>query len=114
MKSQAWIGVALLTLLTAGGACDGQAPCNEPRLAGAPWRLAPTGGWFPYGGGLLRWWPRDCFPHGGGPDDYCRKPLPSVCWPAYPSCYNLGATGDLPPSRQLPAGKQGSALATFP
>jgi hypothetical protein len=90
MRRQAWIGVALLTLLAAGSACDAQAPCSEPRPTDSPWRLGPTGGWFPYGGGLLRWWPRDCFPRCGAPDDYCRKPLPSVCWPPYPSYYIWG------------------------
>jgi len=44
---------------------------------------APVGGWFRYGGGLLSWWPSCCFPSCGAPDDYCRKPLPNVCWPPY-------------------------------
>jgi hypothetical protein len=90
MKRQAWIGVALVTLLAVGSVCDGQAPCSEPRPDSSPWRLRPTGGWFPYGGGLLRWWPRDCFPRCGAADDYCRKSLPSVCWPPYPSYYIWG------------------------
>ena len=50
-------------------------------------RCAPAGGWFPYGGGLLSWWPQCCFPHCGAPDDYCRKPLPKVCWPPYSPDY---------------------------
>ena len=90
MRRQAWIGVALLALIAAGWACGGEPPCSEPRPACSPWRLGPTGGWFPYGGGLLRWWPQHCFPRCGGPDDYCRKPLPSVCWPPYPPYYTWG------------------------
>jgi hypothetical protein len=53
-------------------------------------RLHPVGGWDPYGGGLLHWWNRHCFPHDCGPDDYCRKPLPKVCWPPYPPSYTWG------------------------
>src|SRR4051794_17708559 len=46
-------------------------------------RVGPVGGWFPYGGGLLHWWDPHCFPRWGGPDDYCHKNLPPVCWPPY-------------------------------
>jgi hypothetical protein len=87
MRREAWIGVALVALFAATWACGEEPARTEPRPATSPWRLAPTGGWFPYSGGLLRWWPQHCFPCSGGPDDYCRKPLPSVCWPAYPPYY---------------------------
>lgn len=50
-------------------------------------RLAPAGGWHPDRGGLLHWWNPCCFPRCGGPDDYCRKPPPNVCWPPYPPFY---------------------------
>jgi hypothetical protein len=53
-------------------------------------RVHPVGGWHPYGGGLLHWWNPHCFPQCGGPDDYCRKPPPSVCWPPYPPYYTWG------------------------
>jgi hypothetical protein len=53
-------------------------------------RLAPVGGWNPYGGGLLHWWPAHCFPCNGAPDDYCRKALPHVCWPPYPPYFIQG------------------------
>ena len=53
-------------------------------------RIHPVGGWHPYPGGLLHWWPPHCFPCGGAPDDYCRKPLPRVCWPPYPPYYIWG------------------------
>jgi hypothetical protein len=89
MKLQAWLGAALLTLLAAGWTCAGEPPGAEPPAC-TPWRLGPAGGCFPYGGGLLHWWPRDCFPRCGGPDDYCRKSLPSVCWPPYPPYYIWG------------------------
>ena len=46
--------------------------------------------WQPYDGGLLRWWNPCCFPRCGAPDDYCRKPLPNVCWPPYPPYYTAG------------------------
>lgn len=52
-------------------------------------QCAPAGGWFPYGGGLLRWLPCCRFPDCGGPDDYCRKPLPCLCWPAYPHHFKI-------------------------
>jgi hypothetical protein len=95
MRRQTWIGIAFFALLAGGRPCGGEPPCSEPpgrepRPACSPWRIGPTGGWFPYGGGLLRWWPRDCFPRCGGPDDYCRKPLPHVCWPPYPPYYIWG------------------------
>jgi hypothetical protein len=97
MRRQAWIGVVFLTLLAAGSACGWEPPCSEPCPACSPWRLGPTGGWFPYGGGLLRWWPGDCFPRCGAPDDYCRKPLPSVCWPPYLPYYIWGPPEVCPP-----------------
>ena len=86
MNRQAWIGAALLPLIAAAWASGGEPPCSEPRPAFLG-QLGPAGGWCPYGGGLLSWWPRHCFPDCGRPDDYCRKPLPCVCWPAYPPYY---------------------------
>jgi hypothetical protein len=97
MRRQPW--AVLLALLAAGGACGGEPPCCDPRPAGGVGQLGPAGGWFPYGGGLLHWWPQDCFPRCGGPDDYCRKPLPRVCWPPYPPYYIWG-----PPEIRSPQG----------
>ena len=90
MRRQAWIGAVLLTLFATGWASGDEPPCCESRLACFLQRLGPAGGWFPYGGGLLHWWPQHCFPRSGAPDDYCRKPLPKVCWPPYPPYYTWG------------------------
>ena len=79
-----WMVVLILTLIGAG-----QGMCSEPCSEGVLQRFAPAGGWCPYGG-PLRWWPRYCFPRCGAPDDYCRKSLPCVCWPPYPSYYIWG------------------------
>ena len=95
MTARGSIAVALLTLLAAGPAKSG-----EPTPEGFLQRLGPAGGWHPYGGGLLCWWPRGCFPRCGGPDDYCRKSLPSACWPPYPPYFIWG-----PPEICCPKGK---------
>jgi hypothetical protein len=106
--------VVFLALVAAGESFGGEPPCSEPRptipivacsedhatTEGAACflqRLGPVGGWNPYGGGLLRWWPPHCFPCGGAPDDYCRKPLPRVCWPPYPPYYIWGPPEICPP-----------------
>jgi hypothetical protein len=60
--------------------------CCAPAAPHFLQRLHPVGGWNP-GGGLLHWWNPHCFPRCGGPDDYCRKPPPRVCWPPYPPWY---------------------------
>jgi hypothetical protein len=91
MRRQAWIGVVLPALIVAASACGGEPPCSEPRPDCFLRWLGPAGGWDAYGGGLLRWWPKHCFPDCSGPDDYCRKPLPPVCWPPYPPYYTWGS-----------------------
>jgi hypothetical protein len=117
MRRQSRTGGILLALLAAERALGGEPPAPEPRpatpvVACCPGQAAtgctatllrqvgPTGGWCPYGGGLLRWWPPHCFPCVGAPDDYCRKPLPAVCWPPYPPYYIWG-----PPEMCPPQGK---------
>lgn len=90
MRCYMCIGV-LLTLVIAGGRGVAEEPrCSEPAQDGflQPWR--PVCGFSPYGGGLLNWWDPHCFPCWYGPDDYCRKPLPRVCWSGYPSYYIWG------------------------
>jgi hypothetical protein len=81
--------------------------CAEPPCCDAPGegflqRVHPVGGWAPYGGGLLRWWPTGCFPCSTAPDDYCRKPLPRICWPASPPCSTWVATDASKPQSTAP------------
>jgi hypothetical protein len=90
MRHLGWVGTALLALIAALSASAGEPPCCEPPRACFLRQLGPTGGWCPYGGGLIRWWPAHCFPRCGAPDDYCRKSLPCVCWPPYPPYYIWG------------------------
>jgi hypothetical protein len=99
MRRRAYLAAVCLALLAGGWAVGGEPSCDQ---AGQPCflrRIGPVGGWCPYGGGLLCWWHPHCFPRCGGPDDYCRKPLPKVCWPAYPPYYIWG-----PPETCCPQG----------
>jgi hypothetical protein len=89
MRQTLWVAAVLAALSAGRGLAaelSGGQPCEECFLK----RLGPVGGWHPDGGGLLHWWPACCFPCGGAPDDYCRKPLPKVCWPPYPPYYTWG------------------------
>ncbi|HEY7312039.1 MAG TPA: hypothetical protein VH643_21930 [Gemmataceae bacterium] len=106
MKIHRGIIVLLLTLFASGRSISGEAPCCEPPGESILQRFHPVGGWHPYGGGLLHWWPQHCFPCGGGPDDYCRKPLPRVCWPPYPSYYIWGPPVCPTPCKSGPACSQ--------
>ena len=90
MRSRVKAWALLLTLAVCGQGLGGEHGCCEPPQQGFLQRLAPVGGCDPYGGGLLHWWPQHCFPCKGAPDDYCRKPLPRVCWPPYPPYYIWG------------------------
>jgi hypothetical protein len=85
-----------LALMAAGRELRAGPPACEPPEPCFLDRLRPVGGWHPYGGGLVHWWPRHCFVCGGFPDDYCRKPLPRVCWPPCP------ADGPLMPAEVVP------------
>ena len=90
MKSQVTMWAFVLTLITFGRALGGEAAYGESPPQRFLQRLHPVGGWNPYGGDLLRWWNPHCFPCQAAPDDYCRKPLPRVCWPPYPPYYVWG------------------------
>jgi hypothetical protein len=98
MKRYTWIAAAGLALLAGNRACAGNPSCCEASQKGFLQRFSPVGGWFPYGGGLLHWGPHCCFPCRSAPDDYCRKPLPKICWPPYPPYYIGG------PPQCCPAG----------
>jgi hypothetical protein len=97
MRTLQWIGAVLLILIAGGRGMSGESKCCPPEPEGILERFHPGGGWFPYGGGLLHWWPRCCFPCCGGPDDYDRKKLPKVCWPGYPPYYIWGPPANCPP-----------------
>jgi hypothetical protein len=88
-RRQLWIGALVLALLAAGQGHAAEGGCGKPSEDCFLKRLGPVGGWNPYGGGLLHWWNPCCF-CGGAADDYCRKPLPQICWPAYTSYYIRG------------------------
>jgi hypothetical protein len=99
MRYQMWMAAVLLTLAAAAPGRAAEPCCCAPPQPSWLTRIAPVGGFCPYGAGLLSWWPRHCFPGGGAPDDYCRKPLPRVCWPPYPPYYTWG-----PPDVSSPSG----------
>jgi hypothetical protein len=102
MKYPQWLGAVMIILILAGQGLGDQRDCAAtPRLGFWQW-LAPAGGWHPYGGGLLHWWNPYCFPRSGGTDDYCRKPLPNVCWPGCAPCANGGTQAADPFPLPLP------------
>jgi len=87
MRRCRWMGVLVVVLAACLPGRGGEPPCCPPPGEHFLERIHPVGGWCPDAGGLLDWWPCCCFPRTGAPDDYCRKPPPKVCWPAYPSFY---------------------------
>ena len=91
MRSELAKWTVVLTVFSLGHAFAGEPGSgDEPSHHRLFERLRPAGGWHPYGGGLVHWWKVDCFPCQVGPDDYCRKPLPRMCWPSYPPFYTWG------------------------
>ena len=80
----------VLTLVTCVQAIGGEHGSSDQDRQTCLQRFHPVGGWHPDRGGLLHWWNPRCFPRCGGPDDYCRKPPPQVCWPPYPAYYIFG------------------------
>ena len=103
MRRLLWIGALLFSVILGNLVWAEEPPNCEPSRPGFLQRVAPAGGCFPYGGGLLHWWNPHCFPYVCGPDDYCRKPLPCVCWPAYPSFYVWGPPPAAPEPLPRPA-----------
>jgi hypothetical protein len=90
MRCKLWIGTLVVALIGSSQGLRAGPPCCEPPQDCFLKRIGPVGGWNPYGGGLLHWW--SGFARCGTPDDYCRKPLPRVCWPAYSGHYMWGPT----------------------
>lgn len=82
-----WTWSLVLVLGACGQAIAGERVRPDIGRPHAFQRLRPAGGWHPDDGGLWHWWNPHCFPRCGGPDDYCRKPPPDVCWPPYPPYY---------------------------
>jgi hypothetical protein len=106
MRPIHWIEAVFLVAVLGGRGVSGQQPCAAPPRQTVWQWLAPAGGWDPYGGGLLRWWNPCCFPRGGGPDDYCRTPLPNVCWPPYPPYFIGGPPPTCPPPQERSADRE--------
>jgi hypothetical protein len=93
MSRYLWFGICIVLLVGDGARGASSCPCGDADggfVQRIFRRVSPAGGWRPYGTGWLHWWPCCCFPLCGAPDDYCRKPLPKVCWPPYPPYYTWG------------------------
>jgi hypothetical protein len=82
-----WTVALVLVLGACGPAIAGEHEAPDPGTPHFIRRMSPAGGWHPDDGGLWHWWNPHCFPCWSGPDDYCRKPPPKVCWPPYPPYY---------------------------
>jgi hypothetical protein len=88
------LGITLISVLGSAVAANAQSyPPPSPNQRSLIDRMAPRGGWFPDQGGLFCWMPRCKFPNCWGPDTYCRKPAPQVCWPPYTPDYSFGRQG---------------------
>jgi hypothetical protein len=69
----------LVTLLASATALGGDRGGPDPRSRPFLQRIHPVGGWNPDGRGLIHWWDPHCFSTPCGPNDYCPKPIPSLC-----------------------------------
>jgi hypothetical protein len=90
MRLVGWLAVVVMLAATTVSSRAGDAPPCESDIAAWLGRVHPVGGWCPYGTGPIHWWNPHCFPCCKGPDDYCRKTLPCVCWPGYPGYFQYG------------------------
>jgi hypothetical protein len=97
MRRVIWIAALVVASAALDRAQGGEPQCCDTTPLSWLKRWHPVGGWDPDGGGLLRWWNPHCFPCTGGPNDYCRKPLPCVCWPAYPPYFQWGTPAENTP-----------------
>ena len=110
MRKASWLAALLCAAATTTQSIAGEPACGCQSCGGESpqqsflQRIHPVGGWHPYGGGLLRWWDPSCFPHCGGPDNYCLKSLPKLCWPGpCPSSYIWGPPETCCRPTKLPA-----------
>src|SRR5271165_2437603 len=87
MRYLMWMAALAVGVIAPGLSLRAEPPCCKPPEDCWLKRLAPVGGWCPHGTGPLSWWNPHWFPHVGGRDDYCRKPLPPFGWPPYPYYY---------------------------
>jgi hypothetical protein len=106
MRYYGWIAACLAVLVSTGPSPGREPDCCDPPQGTFLKRLGPVGGWHPYGGGLFHWWDPHCFPKVGAPDDYCRKPLPRVCWPPYPPFFTWGPPEVCQPLKTCPPGEK--------
>ncbi len=102
MRCLVWMLVLTGGLLVSSQALHAEPPCCKPPEDRYLKRLAPVGGWCPYGTGPLSWWDSHWFPCIGGPDDYCRKPLPAFGWPCYPCFFGWAPPECCPPGCKAP------------
>ena len=102
MRRTVGLAAILVAWFAVGPARATEPGCCEPPQECFLKRLGPVGGWNP-GGGLLHWWNPHCFPCCGVSDDYCRKPMPNVCWPCYPAYYIWGPPEVCHPPCNVPA-----------
>jgi hypothetical protein len=89
MTNRVGLWVFVLSLIASGSTLGGEPLEGDAHILD---RWHPVGGWNPYGGGIFHWWKPGCFPCATAPDDYCKKPLPRLCWPTYPPSYTFGPT----------------------
>ena len=90
MRNLLATSLIVLALILCGQVIGGEGKTPDQPDQRFPHRMHPAGGWHPYGGGLFHWWNPHCFPCQAAADDYCRKPLPRLCWPSYPHYYGWG------------------------
>jgi hypothetical protein len=97
-----WIAAVLLVPIAGSWARAEDRPVGEAEPSCLLKRVAPVGGWFPYGGGLLHWWDPHWFPCGGSPDLYCHKPLPPFIWHPCTNDYIWGPLRSCSPDKKGP------------
>jgi hypothetical protein len=93
MRTASMVCLCLLGALIVAGHLRGQGPCTSCSAEG---EVAGPNGLH---------WARSCFPRPCCPDDYCPRPLPRQCQPAYPPFYRCVPAGDCPGPGCTPHGQ---------